>query len=305
MTVGDSRLPVVRWRAPEWTCLAVLVLLGTALRAAFFTGFLGTDEVIYTEAAYGVVTGEWPRSTYIGALRYGINIPVAMFMMVFGTNEIAANLWSFVTSIGEVALVYALGTMLWGLRAGFLAGLVLALLPLHVHYAGRLMADAPLTFFMTLSVLLFLRGQRSEKNLWFLAAGLAAGAVFWIKQPVIVYLAIFGLFALASRRWEARWLWMVVGVSIMFAINLLLIWAVTGDVWHLSKVARAGVDRFVEGGTEITSPVYYLRYLFLDIRHTWLLAFLALGGAFFYSARRAAPVIWSPRMFLFWFGPWG
>jgi 4-amino-4-deoxy-L-arabinose transferase-like glycosyltransferase len=271
-TVGGS------WEGRDWTMLGVLLLVAVTLRAAFFTGFFGSDELIYSEAAYRIVTGEWPVSNYIGALRYGVNLPVAMFMKLFGMNELAANLWSFVASVGEVGLVFFIGRMLWGVRAGFLAGLTLALLPLHVHFAGRLMADSPLAFFMTLSCALFLLGEATERPGWFFAAGIAAGATFWVKESPIVYLFIFALYALVCRRWNTYWLWMAGGAFAMLALNLLLMLWVTGNAWHVFKVNRAGVERFVEGGVKENSPWFYLRYLLLDVRHTWLLGFFAIAG---------------------------
>jgi len=267
------------WEARDWTMLGVLLLVAVTLRAAFFTGFFGSDELIYSEAAYRIVTGEWPVSNYIGALRYGVNLPVAMFMKLFGVNELAANLWSFVASVGEVVLVFFIGRMLWGIRAGFLAGLTVALLPLHVHFAGRLMADSPLAFFMTLSCALFLLGEATERPGWFFAAGLAAGASFWVKESPIVYLFIFAVYALVCRRWNTYWFWMAGGAFAMLALNLLLMLWVSGDPWHVFKVNRAGVERFVEGGVKETSPWFYLRYLLLDVRHTWLLGFFAIAGA--------------------------
>jgi 4-amino-4-deoxy-L-arabinose transferase-like glycosyltransferase len=169
--------------------LGVLLLVAVTLRAAFFTGFFGSDELIYSEAAYRIVTGEWPVSNYIGALRYGVNLPVAMFMKLFGVNELAANLWSFVASVAEVVLVFFIGRMLWGIRAGFLAGLTVALLPLHVHFAGRLMADSPLAFFMTLSCALFLLGEQQSARDGFRGRARRRRLVLGQESP-IVYLFI-------------------------------------------------------------------------------------------------------------------
>jgi len=273
------RTRVSGWEPTDFAKLAALIFIAVTFRAVFFTGFFGSDEVTYTEAAYDIVTGRWPSSDYIGSLRYGVNLPVAMFMKLFGVTEVAANLWSFLTSVGEVALVFFIGRMLWDTRAGFLAGLTLAVLPLHVHFAGRMMADAPLAFFMTLSCALFLVGEAVRGRGWFFATGLAAGASFWVKESPIVYVVIFGLYALACRRWDPAWLWMAVGALAMLALNLVLMLAVTGDAWHVFRVNQMGIERFIGAGAKETSPWVYLRYLLLDVRHTWLLGFLAIGGA--------------------------
>jgi 4-amino-4-deoxy-L-arabinose transferase-like glycosyltransferase len=269
----------IAWNRRDVASIVALLVIAIALRIAFFTGFFGSDEVTYTSAAYRVLTGSWPAGDYIGEMRYGVNLPVAVFMRWFGVNQIAANMWALLTSVGEVGLVFAFGRLLWNVRAGFLAGLVLALLPLHVHFAGRLMADSPLAFFMTLSCVLFFAGETTQRRGWYLASGLAAGAVFWIKQPAIIYLALFAAYALVLRRWSGNWIVMAVGVTAMLALNSLLMLGVTGDAWHLFRMGESSVAHFVDTGTEDTSPGYYFRYLLLDVRHTWLLAFLAIWGA--------------------------
>jgi 4-amino-4-deoxy-L-arabinose transferase-like glycosyltransferase len=258
-----------------------------AVRVAFFTGFFGSDEVVYVTSALKILQGEWPVSGYIGAIRQGVNAPIALSMAIFGVNEPAAALWAFLASVAEVVLVYVVGRDLVGRAGALFAALFLALLPLHAHLAGRLMADAPLALFITLTFLLFWKAERSTDRGVFFLCGVAAGAVFWIKESVIIFLAVLAAYPFVFRTWNPRWVWIAAGAALMVGANCLFFWAMAGHPLHVFVVIKTATDRFIETGDWATSPWYYLRYLFLDVRHTWLLGPLALAAVLRFAHRRA------------------
>lgn len=265
------------WGPADTAGLVLLLLLASGLRWLFFTGFYGSDEVTYLESAVGVLDGSWPPSDYIGSLRYGVNIPMAAFMQLFGVSELAAGLWGLCTSVGEVALVFVAARLFWGRPASWLAALCLALMPLHVHFAGRLMADAPLAFFLTLLFVSTWMAEQRGQRVAYLAAGLALGSLYWLKDAVFfLSLPMLGLYVLLFRRWHWRWLWMALGALLVVLASCTLMWKVHGDFFHLYTVGQRSLGRLGPGSS--TAPGYYLGYLLLDIRHTFLLFFLALGG---------------------------
>ena len=270
-------------QSPDWLNLAIVLAIATAMRVLFYSGFFGSDEVTYIETAANIASGDWRASNYIGATRYGMNLPVALVIYLFGLSEFTANLWPFLCSVGEVATVYLIARWLWGTRtAGICAGL-LALLPLHVMFAGRMMADPPLAFFLTLSVALLLRAAQVKTWTAFLATGLAWGGVFWVKESVaILYTPVFLILAFYLNRITARWLWLFSGMAIAVVANCALMYLVAGNPLHIFAVIKAGLGGY-SGWVAKTSPWYYFNYLFLDIRHTFLLGFLAVGGMFLYA----------------------
>ena len=73
----------------------------------------------------------------------------------------------------------------------------------------------------------------------------------------------------------------------MLVGHLVLMYVITGDPLHLFKVVTGQVSRdFIGKGGGEDAAGYYLRYLFLDIKHTWIVAFLACAGiALFVRAR--------------------
>lgn len=316
MTLTTSPPARPAWLPPEalplrdrrlWLALAGLLAVAGALRLLLHTGFFGADEVAYLDAAVRMLHGDWTPSTYIGAVRYGFQLPMAGFMAVFGQNEFAANLWTLLASLAEITAVVLIGNALIGLRAALLGGILLAFLPLHVHFSGRLMADPPLALFMTLSFLLFWLGNRQGRALAFLCAGLAAGGVYWVKEVTAVYLLVFLTFPLVFRCWNWKWLWMLAGFALMFAANCLLLWALSGDPFYIPHVAAkaasdyaSGVGRFGKA-PDNDDPLFYFDYLFVRVYHLWLLGYLVLAALFFaWRKRKSSSDLASGSSFVVW-----
>lgn len=281
---SGTSIGLVAMKQVDWYVLAAVLGLALVLRIVFYTGFYGSDEVTYVGTAAKIAAGDWRASNYIGATRYGMNLPVALFIYLFGLSEASANLWPMLCSIGEVATVFIMARWLWGTRVAVLSALVLALLPLHVHFAGRMMADPPLAFFLTISVALLLRAACSKYWLTFLAAGIAWGGVFWVKETVgLLYAPVFVLLGFYCNWFDKRLLWLFAGMGLAVAANCVLMYFVADNPMHVFAVMKGAVVKLAGTTTLSESPWYYLRYLFMDIRHTFLLGFLALAGIMLYA----------------------
>ncbi|MBN8456165.1 glycosyltransferase family 39 protein [Accumulibacter sp.] len=293
--------------AADRLALAGLLAIALAVRLAFYTGFFGSDEVTYVANAYRLLDGDWQVSSYVGSNRYGMNLPLAAMAFLFGRHEMVANAYPLLCSLGEVALVFHFGRQLLGLRAAVLGALLLALLPLHAHYAGRLMADAPLALMITASFLFFWHGERNGDRCSFVIAGLAAGCSFWIKPHAIIYLAVFAAYPLLARRWDRRWLLMAGACGLMIAANCLLFRFLSGDVFFLVEAMRSrhtGVDRAAAAAADPfhVSAGYYLVYLLARVYHTWIVFHLALAALFLWwlRRRRGATADDDAMRFLLW-----
>jgi 4-amino-4-deoxy-L-arabinose transferase-like glycosyltransferase len=269
-------------------------LLGVLALAVFvrwlaYSGFFGSDEVTYTERAFLITGGNWSVDDYVGANRLGVNLPVAAFAALLGKNELAAALYSLLCSLGEVALVTWAGWRMFGPRAGLMAGLLLASLPTHVHFAGRLMADAPLCLTISASFVCFYEGERRRwaggSFSWgYFWAGVFAGLSFWIKPVTLFVFSVFLFYPLVARRIHWPWLWMAVGVVVAMAANCLLFWALTGRFWYIFEVmVERRSSGYLEAGAEAgdisSEPYFYLVYLFGKVYHTGAAGLLAAAGA--------------------------
>ncbi len=97
--------------------------------------------------------------------------------------------------VGTVWATYALGKRLWGRRAGLLAALVLALMPLHAQHSHFLTVDVPGTLWATLSLVWAARLLTGDPRplraaLWAgVFAGLAAATKYNLALVILPVLA--------------------------------------------------------------------------------------------------------------------
>jgi hypothetical protein len=102
--------------------------------------------------------------------------------------------------VGTVYLVYELGRLLYGRRAGLFAALLMALMPYHVVVTRQVLLDGPMVFFATLTVLLLTRFVLTGRPLWLYAGGAAMGLTILSKETSIVLLgAIYAFLALTPE----------------------------------------------------------------------------------------------------------
>lgn len=288
--------PPARQAAP-WVVMVVAVLSAIACRLLAYSGFFGSDEVTYMEMALRPLKGDWTLDDYVGANRIGVNLPMTAFVAIFGPHEWAFALWSLLTSVAEVLLVCWAAWRVAGERAALWAGLLMATLPSHVHIAGRLLADAPLALCITAAFVLFLEAELRRWSTGYLLAGVAAGLSFLVKPVTLFVFAILLAYPLVERRWDWRWLWMVVGLVVTMAANGLAYMALTGRFWYVFETVKQRrssgyMEEGITGGTIVDDPWFYPLYLFVKMYHTGLLGPLALAGwasLAFFPLRSAVP----------------
>ena len=277
------------WKQSDWALLAVLLVGAAILRVAFVNGFGGSDDVVYLESALRVAAGNWTPATYNGALRYGFNLPAGMLFVLLGVNAWIANIWPLFCSLGEIVALYVLARLYAGQRAAIISAAILATIPLHIGVATRIHADPVVSFFLTLSFVLFYVAERRGARAVFLAAGLSMGMVFWVKELAVVTLLAFLSYPLAFRRWDRKWTFVVLGGMIMFALHLLLMQILAGDPLYVIKTVVGQVQRnYISADPTEHGAGFYLHYLFLEPKHTGLAPYIALCAGISVALRRNA-----------------
>ena len=97
--------PPRTWSRSDWTALAAVLAGATVVRVLFFSGYFGSDDVSSSQIAVSISNGRWAVGHYLASLRYGISVPIAIFIKIFGLNEFVVVLWPLVCSVAEVGLV--------------------------------------------------------------------------------------------------------------------------------------------------------------------------------------------------------
>jgi hypothetical protein len=271
-----------------WFWLLAVVTIAAIVRLIFFRGMMGSDDFVYYDRAAEISSGLWSSSDYVGAIRYGVNIPVAAVLALLGPGVFVATLFPLLCSLAEIGVVALVARPALGDRTALLAALLMAFAPIHIDRATYVHADSILALAITLTFALFWRGERSGRLWPYLAAGLSAGYAYWVKEVCIVFLAALVLYAIVMRQWSWSWLYVAVGALAMFLLNSVLMWAVAGDPLHVLSVVREQVQFAYFGQQKPDSPAFYFRYLLFDVRHTWLIAYLAIVGGAYLAVRRRA-----------------
>lgn len=272
--------------------LGALLVVATLIRLWLFRGFMGTDDVIYATRALEVLAGLWIPFEYNGALRYGVNLPMAAAVGLLGRSEGALAAWGLVCSLGEIVIVYVYALKAWGTRVAVFASLVLATLPQHIDSATNIWADAPFSALLTLSMVLLHFGVSTSKAVLLVGAGLAVGFSGWIKpEAAVVFSMPFGIMALAFMQDRRQVLWLVLGATAAASLNLALFAWAFDDPFYYARVLAGQLKGSSANSVSWQShdANFYFRLLFLDGRTFWLAPMLALLGAWF-AVRTQGPV---------------
>jgi 4-amino-4-deoxy-L-arabinose transferase-like glycosyltransferase len=151
-----------------------------------------THDWIVPHIDYGVpFWAKPPLSTWLSAISIGI----------FGTNEFAVRLPSFVLAVATVSLTYlAIPSHRF---TNLISATVLASSALFFISAGAVMTDMSLTFCSTLAMFSFYRAVELQKRSWSHMFFVALGLGMLAKGPIVI--VIVGLATGTWTLWTGRW----------------------------------------------------------------------------------------------------
>jgi Dolichyl-phosphate-mannose-protein mannosyltransferase len=255
-------------------------------RVPFYDNAEPREAVVVSDI---VLNGNW-----IFPLRFGQQIPSkpplfhwsgALTSLIWGrTTEATIRFPSALFASLGVFLVYYLGRKLFDPIAGLFAGLILATSTVYQAAAVEARVDMTLTFWLTLSLVLFYAIYRGflKNPLWKYAFFFAVGVGVLAKGPVSLVLCglIVAVFLAARKRWDLFWV-LALHPGVILAIAVFSIWygsalSAGGEKFFGVQVIKENFARFFvygEGGTGHQKPVYYFfPYLFtLGLPWTMLL----------------------------------
>ncbi|HEY6360272.1 MAG TPA: glycosyltransferase family 39 protein [Vicinamibacterales bacterium] len=265
---------------------------------AVLTFFLGlgrqaitdSDEAFYAEAAREMVeTGDWltPHFNYEDrwqkpVLYYWLT---AATYLVTGPMELAARLWSALSGLGLVLLVWRAAERITNRSdAAWLAGAIAATCIGYCAMARVALPDLPLTFFITFGIWAALERR------WALA-GAAAGFGFLMKGPVA--LVIPGLVLLPI--WLRERTFRTLGIrNLGIAV---LVFAVVGLPWYVAMWMAHGTA-YLQSFFVADNFERFATDRFNEPRAFWFYLPIILGGMVPWSAYLVALPVRSLRAVL-------
>jgi 4-amino-4-deoxy-L-arabinose transferase-like glycosyltransferase len=117
-----------------------------------------------------------------------------------GAGDAFGRLLAGAFGLATVVLVFELGRLLYGRRAGAVAAVLMALMPYHVVVSRQVLLDGPQTFFLTLTLYFLVRFAIGRRAAWLYAAGGAMGLSVLSKETsILVVGAAYAFFALSPE----------------------------------------------------------------------------------------------------------
>lgn len=194
-------------RRLEMALVAITLLVAAGMRLYDLENMPGIfgDEGERGVTALGIVQGG--RDNLFGYGWWGVPnmyfYLVSFMLHIFGTNMVGDRMLSVVSGLLGVFYVYRVGRLLWGPRAGLLAGAMLAVSPLALQFSRLAGESTPTGTLWTVGFFYFILALRFRRWSDWLLTGLAWGFSLYFYAAGKLVFVLFGLVALFCLvRWR-------------------------------------------------------------------------------------------------------
>ncbi len=266
-----------------WAFFTPVFLFFLALVYLNWVGFISSDDAVYVKGAYGLLN-EFPFLGEHGTFRFIITVPVAIFMSIFGENEIAIALISIIYSLAFIALLTRFVDKAAGRRAVLIIAPMLITSPILVINASIASIDVIEAFFVFASLIYFIQASKSLENTGktLVLSGAMAGLAFLTRETTVFLLVFYGiLFLLGIGIKRIQYFTMAFGFFFVWGLEALYFWVFSGDPFY--RISRSfghdsTIDRTIDlAGNLIIHPVID-PLLVLLFNQEFGLLFWALAG---------------------------
>lgn len=281
-----------------WPLLVLLVALGSL--AAGWTGFIASDDELYHGGALRWAEGEAFAGDSHWTTRFPLVLALAGLIKLVGPGLLALHL----TALLWFALFLAAGILLArgiaGQRGGWIAGLLLASMPLVALGGSIVNCDLPEATFLMLGAWLLIRADGVPSLGRCVLAGTCFGLAILCRETAVLALSGLGVLFLLGRPLPRRALLAAAcGAAAVLIGEAAFQWAMTGDPLHRYALAfnhDSSLDRAAnEEGNLLLHPALDPLLVLLVNNEFALLFWLAIPAALSlrrsgFDWRRFAPV---------------
>ena len=193
----DSWDSIAEVLGSEKVQLLALLLFSALMGALFFKGVsIYGDDISYSSFVISALRGTFSENINIFSIRLLATLPVALFVKLFGFTEFGAGAYAYFSYIGTVLVLFFIGKELYGQKAGVLSALLFSIYPVALKYGTTLEPMTPLALFLSLAVLVFIRGMKGRSGWNFWACGVLCFLATLTSPLAYVYILFFGICAL-------------------------------------------------------------------------------------------------------------
>jgi len=278
------------------------------------THFVPWDEAIYAKIAKNMVRMEEYINLYWKPQKVWYEKPplvlwcMSFFMKMLGFTSLAARLPSAIFGFGTVIVTYLLSKKLFSKVAAYVSAFSLVTGIHFLYYSRAAMIDVATTFFITLSIYLFVQAKENKKLMFYVFSGLATGLAVMAKGvvgflPVITMLLYEAYLFIFHREEDLKSL-----VKPYFVMLLSLL--VVALPWHVIMYLRYGrpfidtyflyhvVDRATQAIEEKGQPLFWYVTVMKVSMRVWFVVFIGALPMFLYKAFKRKR---SYALFCIWF----
>jgi hypothetical protein len=232
----------------DWLAPGLVLLVAAVLRLFDLNRVgLNSDEAVYAGQAASLAGN--PHFTPLFPIVRAHPLTLQLLMSPFyraGVQDVPGRYVAALFGIGTVALVYVLGSVLYGPRVGIVASAVLAVMPYHVIVSRQIMLDGPMAFFATAALTcLAVAADRPARNGWLIAAGGFIGLASLTKETAFTLaVAAFVFLSLVNFLWRpARFPIIGAAAALLLTLVYPVLTAVSGGkgsgqsylLWQLTR----------------------------------------------------------------------
>ncbi len=268
------------------------------------------DEGRYGEIPREMVaTGDWltPR---VNGFKYFEKPPLqywatAAAYSVFGVSEWATRLWTALTALAGIALVWLAGNRAFGPPAGRYSALALGGMTLYIFVGSFVTLDMGVSFFMSLAVISVMLAQLDatparERRLWMLLgwAGMALAVLSKGLIGLVLPVAAAGMYILVRRDWAVlRRLYIISGgaLFLLIAAPWFIAVSLANPEFFQFFFIQEHVERFLTRQHGRYQPAWYFIPVLIVGTMPWLL--VAAAGVW-KALRHREPQRFQPALFL-------
>jgi Dolichyl-phosphate-mannose-protein mannosyltransferase len=146
-----------------------------------------SDEAVYAGQAASIA-GQQAYLPYFPIFRAHPLLFQALLSLPyrFGVVDVVGRILAVGFGVATLVVVYHLGKLLYGRRAGILAMTLLAVMPYHVTVSRQVLLDAPMVFFATAALYALVRYCLYHAARWIVVAGALMGLAILTKETAVV-----------------------------------------------------------------------------------------------------------------------
>lgn len=303
MSEAAAPLPRERWMYTALAALLAALWLATLAARPLFN----PDEGRYAEIPREMLSGGDWVVPHLNGLAYIEKPPLqywatAVSYRLFGPSEFAARLYSALTALATLYLVWLAAGRLWGAAFAWRAGAVLGGMLMFVVLGQLLTLDMSLTFYMTLALVAFLFAQTAARpRAWMLLAWLAAALGVLTKGLVAaaIPVAVLLLYSSYSRDFSPwRRLYLAWGLPLFLVISVPWHWLAEQRLKDFLQFffVHEHFARYLTPIADRQEPWWFFGWVFLAGTMPWTWSALRVLGTGW--RRGVSPREFDPKLFL-------